>query len=718
MGHGFWPLKMKGIKMALDNRFFTTLSLTEYIVDPITGEPVNGGTISFFEDTSRSTPKLAYQLTGSPPNYTYSELPNSMDIAVGQPVNEDGVPTAIYYYPYDELGNLQLYYVAIHNEAGDLIEQREAVPNITSTDDPVTANNNISNFLSNSQFSDVLFNPIYGITFTISGSVTNAEYDIAPGWFLRVSTNGSATITINRTALPGSLNLETNPPFQLEILSGGGNLTSLMLVQQLNNNPDIWANQYLSGGFLVSSLDGVSHPIQMIYAPSVTTANIVVITAATGQTDYVYLTNTVLLPPGDNTDTGDTGYVEIQIILPVSGELAITSLQVVGMASNQEDVQYEQEPVNRQKDHLFHYYYPYIEQVPVPSVTQGWDFKVNPTQWGSAFSATTGPSHYVWDQTIVWQSADNLFSAAKDGVGELNIALAGTGQFALIQYISMADMHVLLANGWSTVVNGFTSNSLGASGTVSFWYTTDMNLPATGSNLSLVLTMDANGKPATFNGNWTEFPNPQIGNAKFTLPLSSTYDPNPSVLNGWPQPDRSIGVSATYCAIVVGFSSLPAQTVRFDSIAVTPGMLARPFAPLSYALTLQQMQYYWEQSYTPGVPPGTVTNVNMKQSLQGAGSFGSNILASTFNLDYKTIKISSSPINTLYNPVSATPGLVRVTGNNVTPASLTLSTFWSPNYGNSSTQYVGNYSQIADASGSIWAYLNYQYTINARLGDV
>ena len=601
--------------MALDNRYIPDISLSEFLIDPETGLPITGGTVEFWEDEDRSQPKNVFQLTGSPPNYTYDVLPNPMDIVSGIPVNENGVNVAIYYYPYDDLGNIQNYYIVMRNEDGLIINEREAWPNLTAGEDPTQTENSITNELDNGQFAEVLFEPQYGRTIVTDGAVSDEFYEIAPRWFLRVSSNDTATILVERTSLEGSLNIETNPPYQLEITPEGGNITALALVQRLEHNPDIWANGYVAASLVATSLDGISHTIEGIYAPNVSVASTTIFSQTTGATGYVRMEGTEAIPAGTNTDNADTGYVDFIVNLPVIGAVAVTSIQVVGLQSNQESVDYDQQTVNRQESLLFSYYNPLIQAIPVPSISEGWDFKVNPAQFTAAgvVPTWTAASQYIWDQTIGWQSTASLLSAQRDAAGRLEITTAATGQFALIQYLSAQQMQILLANGWSTLINAYTDNVDGASGTVSFYYTTDSALPVltSGTDQSLISTIDANGKPATFHGNWTELANPLLGVNRFTIPYNADNTTSSIALNGWEQPLFGVSSTATFVAIVIGFASLPATNIYFDSISVTPGRLAVPFSPLSRELTLRQLQYYYESSYPAGVAPATLTFSNV-----------------------------------------------------------------------------------------------------------
>ena len=715
--------------MSLDPRYVVGININDYFVDKTTGLPLSGGTISFFKDQDRSQAKLVYQLSGSPPNYTYTPLSDPLTLsAVGTVVNTD-IPAknvAIYYYPYDSLGNIELYYIVVEDSNGVIQLEREAWPNTTGQSTPTGSEGAVMNQLQNPQFVDVLFNYTVGLTITIPSTVTNAVYEIAPNWNLNVSTNGAATIIINRTALAGSENIETNPPFELDILPEGANITTLNLVQRLNNNPDIWANGYIAGSCIAASLDGIAHTISMVYSPSVTAAATTIFSEATAASGYTQLFGTVELLAGDNTDNGNVGYVDIIYVLPTVGSVAITSTQVLGLETNIDNVGYDQQTANMQKSLLFEYYNPLIQAIPVPSISEGWDFKVNPAQFGSTFSPTTFASVYMWDQTIVWQNNNNLVSGSRDAAGRLAVNISsGGGQFALIQYLSVQQMQILLANGWSTLINAYTDNPSGAPGTVSFYYTTDGSLPnLASSHFSLISTMDANGKPSTFHGNWTELPNPLLGENRFTIPYNAANTTSSIALNGWAQPAYGISSTATYVAIVVGFSGLSSTNVYFDSIAVTPGRLAVPFAPVDSLLTLKQMQRYYEKSYPSGYAPGTAGVLDGSVFLSAAVSAGGGILlggASFINLTY-TQKLTASPAVNLYSYLTGVPGSLEFvwykSGVFVAQTQFASTAFNILIVGSVSTALIPNGTAISIAgSGPVDEGLQiFQYTVDGRYG--
>lgn len=649
----------------LDPLYIVGLELGEYFVDPRTGLPLSNGKIYFYKDLARAIPKLVYRLSGSPPNYEYLALPNYMELsAAGTIVDDNGDEVSIYYYPWNADGDIERYYIRVEAEDGETIKEFQAWPNnFEGSVTPGGSAASVENQIANSQFVDVLFNSELGVTIEFDGPVSAAEYEIAPDWKLRVSSNAAGSIIVGRTALEGSLNVPTNAPFMLSISPQGNFVSAISLVQRFANNPDIWANQYIAGSITVTSLDGINHSFEMQYAPSVALAPTVILTGASGASGYTTLSGTVLLAPGTNTESGDVAYDDIEIILPVSGNYAVTSVQVFGTDSAATLVPYQQETVNRQVDHLFHYYNPLIQQVPVPSILHGWDFRVNPAQWGNDITMASVASQYLWDQLIGWQSVNSCLRAYRAGPRALTLEHeAVAGQIAIIQYLSGPQLRQLLSNDFSVLMRGYTDRVGGAAGTVSFWYSTDATLPnvAAGTNLSLIATMDAQGKPTTFHGAWTELTRNYRGDGRFTIPYSSGLDYQEIALEGWNNPGNTINRDAFYGAIVVGFESYSDfHNVVFESISVTPGLLARPYAPLDYVNTLNQLQLYYKKSYGQDVNPGSITHVNALQFI----TLSTEVTEPSFENWAITIKFQDiyigfeimrvgTPIITIYSPLS------------------------------------------------------------------
>src|SRR5580693_7123038 len=100
--------------MSLNRQYVTAPSLQEYFVDKDSGLPLSGGFVYFYVDTARSVLKPVFEQTGSPPNYTYSVLPNPVTLsAVGTFQDASGNDIIPYYYPYDSFGDVQLYFIEV-----------------------------------------------------------------------------------------------------------------------------------------------------------------------------------------------------------------------------------------------------------------------------------------------------------------------------------------------------------------------------------------------------------------------------------------------------------------------------------------------------------------------------------------------------------------------------------------------------------------------------
>lgn len=600
--------------MALDPRYVTTVSLDEYFVNKSDGTPNAFGQIFFWEDDNRTVPKNVYQLVNlssppTPPNYAYVALPNPITLsAVGTPSDNSGNNIAIYYLPVDAADNEQLYFVQVFDQFGVLQEEREAWPNPINGGGNDGKNNDVTNQLSNPQFADVLFNPALGLTINYTGAATD-RIKIAPDWDLVINHTGAGAVTITRTSIQGSLAYPGNPPYTLTI-TAGLNLAALQLVQRLPHNPDIFGraaggtNGYLSASILLAPASSVTVAYQPNAQP---VQNILVANNLTGA--YTQYNHTIQLDPAINPSTSDTGYVDIILDLPILGATTFSNVQIVCLDTNVTDVRYDQTTVNRENDFLFHYYNPLLQYKPVPSYLVGWDFPLNPAQTGATVVASAigaNASKYVWDQTIIFQSANSGVGVTRHANRGITLTAAATTQMALIQYLPQSVTRDILNDAIAANVAAFASVATVA--TVDLFYTTDVGLPNLGAGASLVATLDANGAVATFNGTWTRVPRSSLGNAQFTIATSATNNFNDYGFSGWNLNGAAGASTATFFAIVVGTAQVTmGNTITFGSVSACRGYIPTRPAAQAPDEVFRECQYYYEQSYPPGVPVGTVS---------------------------------------------------------------------------------------------------------------
>lgn len=654
--------------MSLNPNYIVSTELESYFVDKSTGEPLANGVVNFYEDNNRTVGKVVYELTGSPPNYTYTALPNPLILSnTGTFQDASGNNIAVYYYPYDADGNIQLYYITVTDALG--VEQftREAWPNefATATSSKSGA---IVNQMSNPQFAVISF--ISPLTIAVPGSTT-VNVAIAPGWILNATATaaGSGTVTVTQNAIAGTAAYPYNPPFTLTV-TPGANISALSLSQTLNNDPNIWSPQTgtANNGYVATSiLLAPASSLSINYVPSSASSQIL-LTANNAGGVYQEFTQTVQLTAPANADTGETGYVNIVLVLPTNTPTTFSNMQVVPLQSNVSGIVYAESTVNQQINQLFYSYLSSFNYKPTSSYLVGWDFPFNPTQFLGptvvAIASGNNTSNYYWDQTIIFQSSTSGVGVTRSAAGNraLRITAAAATQFALIQYIPAPLANSLLQNFLSVNVAAITGVAGGLSGTVSLWYTTGA-LPSTiGGKNSLVATLTAAGKPATFNGAWVEIPRngagssasttSLLGDAVFTVGAGTGNNFNDYGFNGWGLQGNAAVNTATFVAIVVGFAQLTlANTIDFLSISLVPGNIpTRPAPKTQGTNTSECWAYYWK-SFAPSVIPAQNVGYNTGELSIVAGLSGANReLSNSFTFP---TQMYSVPTMVTYNPVAA-----------------------------------------------------------------
>lgn len=667
--------------MATNPRFVTTKALEELFINKTSGQRLAGGKIYFFKDEDRLVPKNVYQITGMPPNYSFSVLANPLELSgVGTIVNGaggtgDNIP--LYYLPYvsETSDTIELYYVVVTDADDNVQFTREGWPDLSDTQSPSNVTDGtIINEISNSQFVDVNFISSETLSIPYTGNSTTTMA-IAPDWDIVIAHSDAGTVTVTRTAIAGSSHTPTNPPYTLSVTSGA-NVTSLKLRQRFSGNPDIWVPSaagvagYINGGILL----GANTSVVMRYEPSVGTAQEILNTTNTSGA-IAYSSNTVQLTIGDNTAVGGAGYVDITLALSVANGFVstISSVQIVGLVANEDTISYKQDSINRQEDYLAHYYKPLLAAMPVASYLECWDFPLNPhqllTATVAASSTAPGFSKYVWDQTILFQSQDSGIGVTQSSTGAIVLtnALGTATRAALIQYQEGLKARDILNSKISSMVRAFASANVTA--TISLWYTTGTALPVltAGTANSIVQTLDANGKPATFNQangvDWTEVPRLPVDggtastqNATFTIGTSADLNFNEYGFSGWDLDGIAAVGTATFFAIVVGTGDIASGgTVTIDSISLVPGDIPTRPAHQTDEAVISDARRYYEKSFrlstVAAANGGGAVSANL-----GFYQFSQDVAASTGDIA-ATIMMRShkraNPNVTIYNPFAA-----------------------------------------------------------------
>lgn len=720
--------------MAIDPHYIPAFSIEDVLLDKDTGAPLSGGLVYFEQDNQRGTLKPVYQITGTSPNYSYIQLPNPVTLSsIGTFEDSLGNPVIPYFFPYDADFNPEYYFVRVTSSTDVPQFTREAVPYIpTSGNDAVSSA--FTNELSNPQFAEVFFNSPNTYSFN---TVTDSVVNIAPGWDIVVTSPAAGTVTLSILTPTGSLNRITNPGTILNINSTG--LTSLRLRQRLYGSPNLWGSGYLSGTFVAKTYAGTSSTVDLLYSQSDGTVVDKVISSGTLTADGLYAAypGSVLLPQSDSTEFFPDAYVDIELDLPVSTELDITSVMVVGTDEfTMDNIVYDQTTLDRQIDQLFHYYKPQLEYKPIPSYTLGWDFAFNPCQelgrTVGVSGLTNNHSRYIADQTIAFEQVGGALTYAFSDNAGLVVSTSSPSQFAIIQYLGATEALELLQAETLAVKLSAETSGTALNGYVNIYYTTQANLPsvAPGTNQSIVATLSS-GQPATFNGTWTKVPRPSAGDALFIVPATSTY--TEFSLTGWEPAGLSGLTTATYIAIVVSFSLMPStQTLGLRYCTLTKGSIATNPPPLNHAQTLQGLQEFYETNYPVGTPVGGANTFNLMVFPMGISllTVGGSVTAygveaNSFSLPFLTNKRrvpNFTPISQAgtANNFSFT---YRLNGVDTGPTDIASSAFW--NVG--STGGKGIYYQVSSStpmfaasppSGNLSSFVGLNYIADARYGIV
>jgi hypothetical protein len=575
------------------------------------------------------------------------------------------------------------------------------------------------NEITNPQFSLLNVRVPYSLTATNPPAI-----EVAPGWFLNLT--GTGTVAIDRVSLNDTLANITNTPYALRITLSGTWTGTPYLSQRFDQNGMLWSNKYVSNS-VTARVEGAPQSISGVLYDSNGTLLTTVLASVPIDDTFNEYTGYGLVPATTNPDLPPAAWVEYRLLLPTAIDIYVSSFQIKSSALPIAFT-FEQDTIERGVDHTFHYYKPQLEYKPIPSYAIGWDFPFNPSQlYGTTITATAlgaNKSRYIADQTIAFEAVSNTLNYTISSPNGLSVFTGATTQFAIIQYLDSRTARELLAQRMCVGLKGIL-NSGTLNGTVSLYWTTDGSLPniATGTNNSLVATMTA-GKPATFNGNWTEVTRANsLGGATFTL--NNTYQE--LTFN---QFESATGFdTATFFAIVIGFNAMPStQSLAIEYITLQGGDIATPPAPLSFNQTLAALEAYYETSYQTGSIAGAVTSqsevICPMNFTVAAGNISLN--AVPFSHHFRSAKRTTPNVN-LYSPDTGLGDTVR--GHIYTNAvarnefNVSLSGNWAVNGGDkgfycipSAASNLGTTAEVSTTNPN--TIISFQYVADARLGIV
>lgn len=442
--------------MALDERYFISAPLNQFFIDKDSGLPLQEGTLTFYRDSARTETKAVYQLAGTPANYSYTSLSNPVTLSsVGTVENAANDNVILYFYPYEGTpeqasGVLDLYYIVCKSKDGVTQWTREGWPNVSSANDPLQDKFPVQNQIANPQFSEIFINDSVSTTYTVSGVTT--RFALAPNWDIELG--GTGTAVVSRVAIAGSAGIATSPPYVLDVNVSAG-ITSCKIIQKLDKNSGLWASTsgkdiYISGTILGENQLSGNASIEMYYSEPSTGASTVFLSGSVGTGGYTLIkdASAIPIPASTSASTGDDGYIELYISLDASSHVRLSSIQAVPTVSNSgaDIAQYDVRTSNREQALMGDYYIPNLIAKRVDSLLTGWDFAVNPAQFGE--SQTLGAtSAYIWDQTIGERTAGNVAVVRNTTTGGMQFTnTAASEAFYVMQYLTGDEVKRILGN--------------------------------------------------------------------------------------------------------------------------------------------------------------------------------------------------------------------------------------------------------------------------------
>lgn len=554
------------------------------------------------------------------------------------------------------------------------------------------------NLITNPQFINISFTS--PITITTAGT-----YLIGPGWQLVLTGSGSSTIT--QVNLPGNSGVPGNPPYYLEINSTGW--TTSKLIQQFNFNGALFADGSVS-------MSAVIFPVandQVVTLNYETSDGVIqqVITGSLTAGIYSVLAGSIDLDPSANTNLGVGAYTQMQIILPSgTSDIRVTNVQFVGQSipliSAESVPLFQEESIERQVDHEFHYYKSSIISQPKDSILTGWAFSLNPFQFHTeALTTITNQCQYIADQTILYQSTASSVETGRNGIGDnrnlIVKAINGVtnNKFALIQYIDPAT----ILPYWNFILSSLAkvriSSPLNSQVSYKMRLIYRSSLPPTLSNVEPIASWT--GTDPTFASGWTALS--PVNDPSYLL--TAAYDPHS--FNGFVLPP-AINTSMTLGIVIytinnMNNTSAQEDQILFENISLVSNEFGIEANPQTFDQVLRECQYYYLKTFPQGtVPANATTEVgSLVYRAQNAGAASNGVW-----WPFPSTMRTTTPLITSYNTVSANAKWYNSTGAADSGAATFLRV-------SNQSVFINNAQAGGDAITNL---LEIQATADARLG--
>lgn len=582
------------------------------------------------------------------------------------------------------------------------------------------------NQITNPQFSIVNFSSPFSL------SATNPDLiQVAPGWFLELG--GTGTVTLNQVALDSTNKNPSNAPYALRLTLTGWNSGEVFLTQRFQQNGMLWASfsgsniKYVSNA-ITARLTGSPQNISAKLVDSMGAPLTTILEPTSINGSWNEFTGHGQMPQTTNTDTPPTAYIDYKIAIPNNIDIYLSSIQLIVQELPLEPG-FEQDSIERQVDHTFHYYQPQLKYKPIPSLLTGWSMASNPRQFFSTSQVVAAATPaYVFDQTIMGCSSSTVTITNFMNTNAMSVTTATNNQaFYLLQYLSGSNAIKATLESLSAYINAYSVGGSNVKASIYLYYSTpNGTIPTLPTTIG---TVAADGTFTRTASGWIPVPQAPGFSNYIVLPVSQLAGTG---LSGWLSSLANFGLSTTNnFAIVATFSVPTAGTaIAIQSIGCNLGNIATEPAPQTQDEVLRECQYYYEQSYDNG--DAAFASILGSVYLSQSSFWNSNTAttyASPFTITYNVAK-RAAPLITLYsvdgtiNNVQSNLAYFNVT-NNISPANIVVSSRWTPTIGLKYASYSPTTISLplqSQATGinrmENSAGIRFQYILDSRLGVV